>query len=370
MGNKANCMNDDKVLLLTNAVDHTPSGGREMLCKLNYDILNDMYVDNCTVFELEKNSINGFKSIFQAFFGYIDGLTHESIKKALQVIRDKNIDKIFVDGSNFGGFVKIVKNQFPSIQIYTFFHNVESRFFLGAFKQKKSPRSLAILMVNYLAERKSVKYSDKVICINDRDSKQLQNLYCKSATDLYPMSLEDKMPLDFESLPFVTKEEFALFVGGAFYANQAGIFWFIKNVVPHITIKTYIVGRGLEKFRNQLETNDKVKVIGEVDSLAQWYHDAKFVVAPIFDGSGMKTKVAEALMYGKMIVGTPEAFSGYENFTKQAGCVCNNAEEFISVINLSGTMVNSLFDNDLRKIYEENFSFMAAKLRLKDIMVN
>ena len=40
-------------------------------------------------------------------------------------------------------------------------------------------------------------------------------------------------------------------------------------------------------------------VVGEVESLAQWYHDAYFVVAPIFDGSGMKTKVAEALMYGK-----------------------------------------------------------------------
>ena len=38
---------------------------------------------------------------------------------------------------------------------------------------------------------------------------------------------------------------------------------------------------------------------------------AALVIAPIFDGSGMKTKVAEALMHGKHVVGTPEAFSGY-----------------------------------------------------------
>ena len=149
------------------------------------------------------------------------------------------------------------------------------------------------------------------------------------ATDLYPMSLEDKLPVDYISLPYNVTEKFALFVGGTFYANQAGIFWFVENVVPYISMKTYIVGRGFEKFKSELEINENVVVVGEVDTLAQWYHDAYFVVAPIFDGSGMKTKVAEALMYGKKIIGTPEAFSGYEDIVKQAGNVCDSADEFV-----------------------------------------
>ena len=43
------------------------------------------------------------------------------------------------------------------------------------------------------------------------------------------------------------KEPYALFVGGAFYANQSGIRWFVENVVPEVSIKTCIVGRGLEE---------------------------------------------------------------------------------------------------------------------------
>lgn len=36
------------------------------------------------------------------------------------------------------------------------------------------------------------------------------------------------------------------------------------------------------------------------------------MVMPIFSGSGMKVKTAEALMYGKFLIGTKEAFEGYE----------------------------------------------------------
>lgn len=358
----------NNILLLTNTIDQSPTGGREMLCKLDNDILKQIFEKNYTTYELPKKPISGLKGIINAFKGHIDGLTSDSINDAFQIIQENNINKIFVDGSNFGGFVKIIKKCFPSIQVFTFFHNVESKFFLDSLRQSKTPRALAVLMVNYLAERKAVKYSDHVICINERDSELLKKVYGRSATNIYPMSLEDKLPLEYASLPTVENEKFALFVGGTFYANKVGIFWFVKNIVPHIKIKTYIVGRGFEKYKKELEVYDNVVVVGEVESLAQWYHDAYFVVAPIFDGSGMKTKVAEALMYGKKIIGTNEAFTGYEAIIEQAGRVCQTAEEFISAIELSDQMVNSPFDKELRKIYEENYSFSAAKLRLESIM--
>ena len=358
----------DNVFLLTNEIDKSPTGGRELLCKLNHDILKEIYGDECIVFELPKSTISGFKGILNAFRGYIDGLSFETVAEALHVIESKKIDMIFVDGSNLGGFVKTVKKRFPKKKIYTFFHNVEARFFLGSLKQTKTPRALAVLMVNYLAERKAVNYSDKIICINERDSLLLQKVYGRSATDLYAMSLEDKLPLKYASLPHNVKEKFALFVGGTFYANRVGIFWFVEHVAPHISMKTYIVGRGFEKFKGELEVNENVVVVGEVESLAQWYHDAYFVIAPIFDGSGMKTKVAEALMYGKKIIGTPEAFTGYEEIVKQAGHLCHSVDEFVQAIKSSDEMVENVFDAKLRKIYEENYSFSAARSRLESIM--
>jgi len=362
-------MKKNNLLLITNTIDLSPSGGRELLCKLNYDILKDIYQDQCIVYELEKHSISGIQGIINAFNGYIDGLTQESIRDILEILKLQNINKVFVDGSNFGQIVKCIKKSFPDVHVYTFFHNVEVRFFLGSLKQSRSLHALAVLMVNYLAEKKSIAYSDKILCINQRDNLLLKKLYGRSSTDLYPMSLEDKLPKNYENLPTNIEDKFALFVGGTFYANRTGVFWYVRHVAPHISIKTYIVGRGFEKYKSELEKNDKIVVIGEVESLAQWYHDAHFVIAPIFDGSGMKTKVAEALMYGKKIIGAPEAFTGYEDITEQAGDVCHTVDEFVSAIETSNKIVMNSFDTELRKIYEENYSYTAAKKRLEKILI-
>ncbi|MFT6372356.1 MAG: glycosyltransferase involved in cell wall biosynthesis [Gammaproteobacteria bacterium] len=357
------------MLLVTNKLEDSPIGGREMLCKMNHDMLKESYGDQCVVFELEKKPIQRVRSIICAFKGDIDGLSTATIALVLQEIQRKEIRQVFVDGSNLGEVVRAIKRNFPKVQVCTFFHNVESRFFLGALKQTKTLQAMAVFVVNYLAERKSVHYSDKIICLNTRDSALLNRVYGKPATHISAMALLDKLPVDSPSSPKEPKEKFALFVGGVFYANRAGITWFVDNVVPHIEVKTCIVGRGFEELKEELSVEGKVDVIGEVESLAQWYRDAHFVIAPIFDGSGMKTKVAEALMFGKKIIGTPEAFTGYEEIADNAGRVCSSVDEFVTAIKSADEMVNGGFDLELRAIYEEKYSYTAAKSQLKNILI-
>lgn len=357
-----------RVMLVTNQLQVAPSGGRELLCKLNHDALKEIYGNRLVVYELSRSPLQGSKSIIDAFLGNIDGLNDAVIGKALQIIHETNVCKVFVDGSNLGGFVKVAKGRFPKVEINTFFHNVEARFFLGSLRQTKSLRALAVLMVNFLAERKAVRYSNKLICLSERDGRLLKKVYGRAATHVSPMALEDKMPTGLGQAAKPAREKFALFVGGTFYANRAGIAWFVEHVVPRIHIKTCIVGRGFEALRQELERDGKVEVVGAVDHLADWYRDAHFVIAPIFDGSGMKTKVAEALMFGKKVIGTPEAFSGYEGIADRAGCICASADEFVAAIEAADTMVNDSFDSDLRAIFESTFSFPAARARLESIL--
>ena len=75
-----------------------------------------------------------------------------------------------------------------------------------------------------------------------------------------------------------------------------------------------------------------MQVVGTVDCLETWYEKADVVISPIFLGSGMKTKTAEALMYGKPILGTKEAFEGYDTDPAKVGALCNTATEFIETI--------------------------------------
>lgn len=363
-----NIHDESKVLLLTNKLDHSPSGGREQLCKLNYDALKEICQEQLVLFELPRRPLRGLHSILRAFNGCIDGLDESTISSALQIIRSENIGKVFLDGSNLGVFAKEVKTKLPHVEISTFFHNVESRFFLGSLVEKKSLRAIAVVIVNYLAERKAVRCSDKIICMSRRDSSLLQKLYGRKATYISPMALRDKLPIGFDQSLKASPKKFALFVGGAFYANRAGITWFVKHVVSRIDIKIYIVGRGFEAYRKELEREDKVCVVGAVEDLAEWYRDAKFVIAPIFDGSGMKTKVAEALMYGKKVIGTPEAFTGYEDVINLAGWSCNTADDFVNAISSAQDEVTQAFYPELRTLYKERYSFSAAVTRLAAVL--
>lgn len=357
-----------RVMLVTNQLQAAPAGGRELLCKLNHDALKEIFGDRLVVVQLPRQQLRGIKSIIGAFNGHIDGVSGASIQHVLQTIEREGVGRVFVDGSNLGEFVKAAKRRFATVEVSTFFHNVEARFFLGSLNQTRSLRALAVLAVNYLAERKSVRYSDKIICLSERDSRMLRKLYGRAASYVSPMALQDKLPSDLDFSARRKGEKFILFVGGVFYANRVGIAWFVEHVVPRIGIKTCIVGKGFEDLKDDLERVGKVEVIGAVDHLAEWYRDAHFVIAPIFDGSGMKTKVAEALMYGKKVIGTSEAFSGYEDIADQAGWLCATADDFVAAISAAQRDVVLPFDPSLRRLYEEKYSLPAAGARLAEIL--
>jgi glycosyltransferase involved in cell wall biosynthesis len=357
-----------KVLLLTNTLDESPNGGRELLCKLNFESLSGLYADDLVLFELEQTSPSGPTQLYRSFRGYIDGLSPAVIAELLGRILREGVGTVFIDGSNLGKAAKCIRKAFPEIKIITFFHNVETVFFWGGFLQNKGPRALAVCIINFIAERKAVRFSDRLICLSERDSAMLKKVHGRAATDVSAIALKDSHRQEPESAPAPGAERYALFVGGVFYANLSGIAWYSRHVAPHIGIKTYVVGRGFEKYRDELERHGNIQVIGGVDSVAPWYEGAEFVVAPIFGGSGMKTKVAEALMFGKIVIGTPESFSGYENIVNRAGCSCETAEEFITAIEAVSAMHKPGFDRELRTRFLEQYSCEAARKRIAGIM--
>jgi len=55
-----------------------------MLCKLNHDILRDIFCDRLITLELTKNPIRGFKSVINAFKGHIDGINADTIDRIFQ----------------------------------------------------------------------------------------------------------------------------------------------------------------------------------------------------------------------------------------------------------------------------------------------
>jgi hypothetical protein len=94
------------------------------------------------------------------------------------------------------------------------------------------------------------------------------------------------------------------------------------------------------------------------------------MVSPIFKGGGMKVKTCEALMYGKNIFGTSEAFIGYEIDYDKVGALCNTKEEFIDTINNYCSTKREKFNEYSRKCFLENYSFDATLEKFEKLLYN
>jgi glycosyltransferase involved in cell wall biosynthesis len=355
------------LLFITYRMAGPPKGGRAMLTRLHYRCLQQLLGDRLKLEELDPVKVTGLRGRLAALRGRIDGVSAETERRIVERIRAEGIERVLLDGSNLGRLARAIKRAVPKTEVFAFFCNVESRFFWGSLKVERSLHALGVLIANLVAERMAVRFSDRLIALSRRDSRVLKRLYGREATDILPLALEDQ--LDVGSRKHVAqRDEYLLFVGGAFYGNEAGIRWFADRIAPRVAIKTCIVGRGFETRRDELQRRGNVQVVGAVDRLDDWYLDAKAVVAPILDGSGMKTKVAEALMFGKKIVGTREAFAGYEAVAEQAGWICNDEQEFLAAIRSIEGRKLPRFDPALRALYERHYSFDAAKRQFAEIL--
>lgn len=354
-----------RLLLVTVSSPDAPPGGREMLYRLNRAVFEDLIGDRLSVFRPSGAQAG---SLAGALRGYIDGVDAVSLDALVDTIVRDNITGVFLDGSNFGLAAKTIRKRCPGVRVASFFHNVEARFFLGSLKVRRSPRAAAVLLANYIAERAAVRHSDVTIALSERDSRGLQRLYGRAATAIAPMVLADQLATNHPETRDDRVEPYALFVGGAFYGNVQGIRWFAREVAPRITVPTVIIGRGLDVLADELAELPNVRVVGAVDDLNTWYRNAAFAIAPIFDGSGMKTKVAEALMFGKRVIGTPEAFSGYDAEVAASGWQCTDADSFAAAIEEAVARTLPVFDPAMRNLYERFHSFSAARTRLAGIL--
>ncbi len=274
---------------------------------------------------------SNFKSFLSLIQGNFPPLMNSDTQKVIGIVKKFLPEIVFIDGSSLGMLSKKIKKEFPNIKIMTFFHNVELDYIDVRIRNRLKKRLYKRRVFN--AERMSILKSDRLICLNKRDSERLNDIYGKRADAIIPISFEDICKSEAPDMadPY-QKYPAGIMVGSLKADTFEGIKWFCDNVAPFIHAMFYIIGKGFENVKHELE-RENVVVIGTVDDLSAYYYYADFVCLPILSGAGMKVKTAEALMYGKYVFGTSEAFEGYELDYGCAGGLCNSKDEFINKIN-------------------------------------
>ncbi len=303
-----------------------------------------------------------FKRVSDIFYGAMGGLDKEKTNNILEIIGRNGITDLFIDSSLLGLLAKRVKKIYPEIRIVTFFHNFEKGFVKDYIRVNQDYFRLYWTVLTNKNERSAIKFSDKIITLNVRDAKAIEQCYGRKPDAIIPITLMDTGMSKYNEKS--TNHE-AIFIGSYFFGNVQGIKWFCKNVLPFTDIHLTIVGASMDKLRDEMKITEKISIYCDVPDLSIYFRKADFVVLPILSGSGMKVKTAESLMYGKYIIGTDEAFRGYE-IDETIGRICNSAEDFISTIN--NLDIPFKFNQASRTLYEKKYSFDASLSKFAEVL--
>ncbi|CAN5181030.1 hypothetical protein BH11BAC6_BH11BAC6_02060 [soil metagenome] len=279
--------------------------------------------------------------------GNAGGLSYKNIASIKKLVEIGNYDYVFLDGSLLGKIARHVKEK-TGAKLIVFFHNIEKEFFRQVYGN--NPAYIPLQRSAAYNEKLSADFADHILCFNQRDAFKIEKIYGKKISYIFPVTVEDQL----NTHKIVSKKsepKSLLFVGSDFPANTEGLLWFAKEVMPYVDAKLFVIGKGMEKYTS-LFKNSNIEIIGTVSKTEPYYYDADALVAPLFSGGGMKVKTAEALMMGKSVIGTTEAWQGYDEAVS-SGYVCNTAKEFIECIN---NLPPIMFNKMARKFYEQHYS--------------
>lgn len=319
---------------------------------------------------------NNVDRIIRWFQGNMMFISNDIISEICGIVKQRKVELVFIEDSVFGNLVCRLKKECPEVQVASFYHDIKADLYPQWIKEQKRWIDTIEYSIGISQEKKNQQYSDINIVFNQRDAEKFKTYYgrlpeAKIALPAPVPKISDEIK---GKISIASEKKKLLFVGKKYYPNLVGFRWFVDNVLPSLSdnIQVDVVGRGLEELREEY-SDPRINVIGGVDSLDSYYIDADIVIAPLFDGGGMKSKTVEALSYGKVFVGTEESLFGFweemdENLRNRTVFQHDSADEWIDTINRLVANEVHKFDEETYSLFVKKFSYESARDKLADLL--
>ncbi len=117
--------------------------------------------------------------------------------------------------------------------------------------------------------------------------------------------------------------------------NTSAVVYFCEKIWPRMKqqapkAKFYIVGKNPTAEVLQLQKDyPDIIVTGEVDNVKRIVSDAALMIAPLLFGTGIKTKIVEAMSWGVPVVTNPIGSEGINAINHEDLFVCETDDEMV-----------------------------------------
>lgn len=415
----------NKILFITNRLPFPKTDGRKNILSQYCEQIKEIYPD-CSIVNLsfvdEKKHLNEkpdfiskvieldpphfFEKIYNVVIHsfirrkwpiqvavYYSRSTHHRIKK---IIEHEKPDFIFYDMVRLAEY--IVQCESQTIMSYDDLLSLRYKrqlqwikytpSLLGSFAYKlpkvirplfnmKYFQSLLLKFESYLLVKYEVevaKVFDKLIFTSPKEAKEFQLLTTHPVCMGIPMVFEtknrmDKRSIDKNKIVFVGKMDIP--------HNISAVLYFYNKIWPKVKMhspnaKFYIIGKSPAPEISELARQKDIIVTGEMKNIFEAIQDAAVFVAPLLFGTGIKTKVIEAMSIGIPVVATTIGAEGIFYGENKGLFVTDDSEEFVEYILklMNNVELNYEVTNNGYKLIDEYYSKTRSISRWDELLNN
>ncbi len=288
-------------------------------------------------------ALGALKNLFEKESYHVTRFVSDDFsKKLVEILRGEQFDVVQLETVFLAPYIDIIRENSNAV-IALRSHNVEHEIWKRVAEVTNFlPKRWYLNFLNKKLRRfelENTKKCDILLPITERDQRIFRLLGFRGTSVVTPVGLHSR-----DYAPNVRSFERPVTLGfiGAldWMPNQEGLRWFLDKVWSQISanqdpkkphFQLHIAGRNAPSWLKNLKA-DNVIFHGEVPDAQRFMNQHSVAIVPLFSGSGIRVKILEAMMLGRVVLTTS---MGLEGIPAQDGVevlIANSDYDFIEKI--------------------------------------
>lgn len=256
-------------------------------------------------------------------------------KRLMRLIREimkaHRIDIVFLDCYFIGQYISYFKRK--GIPVIFGTENAQSQ--LNRSRRAKNIFKWIEKQVNYclqyIHERIYFNKADAVVVVSENDFRYHGEFVDKDKLHIIPnfLDLSRYTPVDSKG-----KDPYIIMTGSFnSFQNQHGLTWFLEKVWDReLASKVKLIAAGyfsrefLDRINRKTGNLENVEVVGEVEDMNRYISHARAAIVPLFQASGSRVKILEAMALKTPVISTSRGAEGIEH--EGAVIIANSPGDF------------------------------------------
>jgi polysaccharide biosynthesis protein PslH len=282
-----------------------------------------------------------FKNLFEKESYHVTRFISENYKlKLINILKKQTFDVIQLETVFLTPYIDIIR-QYSNAKIALRAHNVEHEIWKRVAEvTSPAPKQWYLNFLNKKLRRfelQNIKKCDLLLPITERDARIFRLLGYRGRAVVTPVGLDNN---DYQTHWESYQKPLSLgFIGALdWMPNQEGLKWFLEKVWADNSdtegwrnLQMHVAGRNAPSWLSNL-TAKNVTIHGEIPDARRFMNNHSIAIVPLFSGSGIRVKILEAMMLGRVVLTTSMGLEGISAKDGEEVLIANNAYEFAEKI--------------------------------------